>query len=158
MQFLTTFTQTSGIKIYRKYILKTFWVFGFFFQLLGSTFFSKRQNKHKISCQQPGWSCCFPAGPKAVTGTTGPSPPGTCSNRAGRCFWRLTRKSLLQQIHGMHSACLCQVLPFGSSSSSVDCTWNFKLQNTLKFRQQELTNITPAVEGGLVFPSKSILC
>lgn len=49
---------------------------------------------------------------------------------------------------------LCQVLPFGSSSFSMDCTWNFTLQNTLKLSQQEFTNVTPAVEGGLIFHPK----
>lgn len=98
-----TFSQSSGITIYRKYILN----FLVFFQLLGSTFFCTKQNKQRISsCQQPEWSCCFPAGPKAVTGTTAPSPPGAFSNRAGRCFWRLLRNSLPQHVHGMHSVCL----------------------------------------------------
>lgn len=65
----------------------------------------------------------------------------------------------MQQVHGMHSVCLfCQVLPFKSSSFSMDCTWNFRLQNALKSHQQEFTDITPAVEGRLIFPSQIVLC
>lgn len=155
MQTLTTFSQICRIPIYRKFVLKTFWIF--LFHLLGSTFFCKSKTQAQNLLPKARVKLLFPSS-KAVPGTTAPSPAGARSKELGGVSDNSWGTACCNRHMGCILFCLfCQVLLFGSSSLSVDCTWNFRLQNTLKFYQQEFTDITPAAERGLNFPSKTLM-